>query len=91
MHTLLLDELGKILAFGCGANGRLGLGNTASIAKPAEITALSSVCAKSIACGWSSRCGRVAFSIHAQHPFSFLLMPIFSEFFVFLLVASACA
>jgi hypothetical protein len=55
MHTLLLDEAGKLLAFGSGANGRLGLGNTTTIAKPAEITALASVTAKSIACGWSSR------------------------------------
>jgi hypothetical protein len=55
MHTLLLDEAGKVLAFGSGANGRLGLGNTATIAKPAEITALAPVTTKSISCGWSSR------------------------------------
>jgi RCC1 and BTB domain-containing protein len=54
-HTLLLDESGKLLAFGSGANGRLGLGNTTDIANPAEISALASVTVKSIACGWSSR------------------------------------
>jgi alpha-tubulin suppressor-like RCC1 family protein len=55
MHTLLLDEAGKVLAFGSGANGRLGLGSTTTIAKPAEIAALAHVTVKSIACGWSSR------------------------------------
>jgi alpha-tubulin suppressor-like RCC1 family protein len=55
MHTLLLDEAGKVFAFGSGANGRLGLGNTTTIAKPAEIAALSPVAVKNIACGWSSR------------------------------------
>ena len=55
-HTLLLDESGKLLAFGMGENGRLGLGqNTNNIANPAEISALASVTVKSIACGWSSR------------------------------------
>ena len=76
MHTLLLDDAGKLLAFGrcvnqpsqlhppplhslhslhnktldqfvptrcSGANGRLGLGNTTTIAKPAEVNALASV------------------------------------------------
>jgi RCC1 and BTB domain-containing protein len=54
-HTLLLDESGKVLAFGSGANGRLGLGNTTNVSRPAEIGALASVTAKNIACGWASR------------------------------------
>jgi RCC1 and BTB domain-containing protein len=54
-HTLLLDECGKVLAFGSGANGRLGLGNTTNVSRPAEISALASVTAKNIACGWASR------------------------------------
>lgn len=52
-HFLMLDEQGRVYAWGDGARGKLGLGQVLKAAAPVMISSLAGVNVTDIACGFS--------------------------------------